>query len=126
MAYESNLELAAHRHYADACKLLQDKRYDNAGYHFGLAAECAVKLKLEECGVLKSEDAFWKHWPTLRLLALAAISGRSAAATRTLLQRDGYMQYWDIVMRYSRNGEVDEAQAQRWKADANHALGLLV
>jgi hypothetical protein len=126
MAYTTDMQVAAHRHYADGCKLLSHKCFDNAGYHFGLAAECAIKQKLVYCGLLTDDEAFWKHWPTLKGHALLAVVGRQAAPARTLLQRGSFMQHWDIVMRYAQNGSVDEEQANRWKADANDALGLLI
>lgn len=126
MAYTTDMRESAHRHYADGCKLLADRRFDNAGYHFGLSAECAIKQKLLHCGLLTSDDAFWKHWPTLKPYALLAVVGRTAAPARSLLQRGNFMQYWDVVMRYSKNGSIDEVQAVRWKADANEAMGLLI
>lgn len=36
------------------------------------------------------------------------------------------MQYWEIVMRYAQTGSISEAQAERWRSDANDALGLLI
>jgi hypothetical protein len=126
MAYTTDLRAAAQRHYADGCKLFADRRFDNAGYHFGLAAECAIKLKLKDGGLLHDDDAMWKHWPALKGLALLAISGRQAAPTRNLLSRGNFMQYWDIVMRYAQSGSIEEDQAERWKSDANEALGLLI
>jgi hypothetical protein len=126
MAYAKNMSAAAHRHYLDACKLQDAKRFDNAGYHFGFAAECAVKQKLIEAGVLQGDDAIWSHWPDLKRFALMAISGRQAAPIRSLLDNGNFMQYWDIVMRYAENASVNEAQAQRWREQANSALGMLV
>lgn len=126
MAYKNNMGVAANRHYVDGCKLLDDKRFDNAGYHFGIAAECAIKQKMLHCGVLQDDDAIWKHWPTLRPLALVAVSGRQAASMRTLLTQSSFMQEWDIVMRYAETGSVDSARASRWKTDADRACGLLL
>lgn len=126
MAYTTDMRAAAQRHYADGCKLLTDKRFDNAGYHFGLSAECAIKQKLTEFGLLQDEEAMWKHWPSLRGLARIAIKGRQASAARSLLARESFMQYWEIVMRYAQTGSISEAQAERWRSDANDALGLLI
>ena len=50
MAFIPDLDAAANRHYEDACTLQSAKRFDNAGYHFGLAAECAIKKKLRDLG----------------------------------------------------------------------------
>ncbi len=126
MAYVKNMRAAGQRHYADGVKLFDERRFDNAGYHFGFAAECAVKQRLLDCGVAQEDDAVWKHWPSLRALALLAISSRSAADLRTLLTPQNYMAEWDVTMRYAGNAAVDEPRAQRWKDHANRALGLLL
>jgi hypothetical protein len=62
----------------------------------------------------------------LKDLALLALSGRQAGPARALLERGSFMQRWDIVMRYSDNGDVDEEQAARWQSDANEAIGLII
>lgn len=126
MAFTPDLEAAANRHYEDACMLQNDRRYDNAGYHFGLAAECAIKKKLRDFGTLMNDPAIWKHWPELRELASLALQGRKAAPTRQLVERASFMQRWDIAMRYSANGTIDATAAGRWQEDANQALGLLL
>lgn len=126
MAYVTNMRAAGQRHYADGIKLFDDRRFDNAGYHFGFAAECAVKQRLLECGVAQEDDAVWKHWPSLRTLALLAIASRSAADLRRVLAPANYMAQWDVTMRYAGNAAVDEPPARRWKDHANLALGLLL
>jgi hypothetical protein len=120
------MRAAGRRHYADGVKLFDDRRFDNAGYHFGFAAECAVKQRLLECGVQQGDDSVWKHWPSLRPLALLAIHSRSAADLRRVLRAPNFMAEWDVTMRYASNAAVDETRAQRWKDDANSALGLLL
>ena len=126
MAYATNMRAAGRRHYADGAKLFDDRRFDNAGYHFGFAAECAVKQRLLDCGVRHEDDAVWKHWPSLRTLGLLAIRSRSAADLRRILSAPSFMSEWDVSMRYAGNAAVDEARAQRWKDHANQALGLLL
>jgi hypothetical protein len=125
MPYVTDMEEAASRHYQDGCKLLEDNRLDNAGYHFGLAAECAVKRKLQSTGLRNDADALWAHFPTVKALALQAISGRSAAPLRKLLERGNFMQGRDVKMRYARNGAIDRHAAERWRDHANEAIGLL-
>lgn len=120
-----NLRQAANRHFEDGCKLLEHNRLDNAGYHFGLSAECALKQKLVDCGLFADEPAHWQHWPELKMSAKLALNGRKAAPTRKLLLKGSYMQNWTIRMRYSHNGFIDRQQAERWKDDANEILGLL-
>lgn len=121
-----NLPAAAERHYQDGCKLLADKRFDNAGYHFGLSAECALKQKLLDYGLFTDEEAYWQHWPDLKGSASLAIQGRQAAPAQKLLIRGSFMQNWTIKMRYSQNSFISEQQAERWKDDANETLGLLL
>jgi hypothetical protein len=126
MAYAMDLEHAAHRHYTDGVTLLGLKRFDNAGYHFGLAAECAIKQKLQEHGVPSNEVAMWKHFPEMRDLALQALAGRAAGPLSNVLARDSFMQSWNVKMRYAPNGSIDKKFTDRWKDDANEAFGLLL
>lgn len=126
MPYSVDMEEAANRHYDDGRKLLNANRYDNAGYHFGLAAECAIKETMKLSKVRDDDDAMWAHFPTLKNLALQTISGRTAANVRRLLERDNFMQHWDIKMRYANSGAVIQPVANRWCNDANEAIGLLL
>lgn len=127
MAFTPDLEAAANRHYEDACALQSALRFDNAGYHFGLAAECALKKKLIDFGVPQGDPAIRKlHWPELRESALLALRGRQAAPARRLLERDNFMQRWHVAMRYSESGTIASTEANRWRGDANDALGLLL
>lgn len=126
MAYTIDMEEAAGRHYHDGCKLLKDNRLDNAGYHFGLAAECAIKGLLQLMGVRDDEDVMRVHFPIMRGLALQVIGGRSATAIRSILERDNFLQRWDIRMRYATNGNVDSRTADTWRNNANEVIGLLL
>ncbi len=128
MDYVPNLEQAANRHYQDACLLMSAKRFDNAGYHFGWAAECAIKQSLRTYGVGEKDEAIWKHLPELKslaVIALQSVSGRRSTPLRDLLERANFMQWWDIKMRYARNGSVEEQRAARWRDDADEAIGIL-
>lgn len=124
MAYDHDLSAAADRHYQDGCKLLDHARLDNAGYHFGLAAECAIKQALTDRGITTDDPAFWEHFPAIKASAVQALRGRSAASVRKLLERDNFMQRWDIRMRYAATGAVERAWVERWRDQANEALGL--
>lgn len=127
MAYTADMDSAANRHFVDGCKLQDESRLDNAAYHFGLAAECAVKHQLQRHhSVLTDHPAYWKHWPDLRPLVLDALRGRSAAPLRGLMQRDNYLQHWSIEMRYAATGTVSPAQTVRWRAHADEAMGLML
>lgn len=127
MAYTVNMEKAAERHYIDGNALMETRRNDNAGYHFGLATECVIKHVLSTTHDLRPDDeAWWKHFPDLRLLAETFLSTRAQAALlRTIIEDGSLMQGWNIAMRYALDGSVQPHQAQRWKDQANKALGLL-
>lgn len=126
MTFSIEMSGAAQRHYCDGCKLLDDNRTDNAGYHFGLAAECAIKGFLQGAGIRDDDSAMWEHFPKLKPVALQSIHGRSAAPVRRLLEHDNFMQRWDIRMRYAKTGSIDRPTAERWRDQANEAMGLLI
>lgn len=126
MAYNIDLESSAKRHFEDGRKLEDHKRYDNAGYHYGFAAECAVKQCLRNAKVRDDEDAIWAHFPALKSLALLALTERRGAGLRKMLSRPSFMQSWDVRMRYSGNGSVAMPEVTKWRQDADEALGLLV
>lgn len=127
MAYTTSMESAAHRHYNDAVLLQNNQRRDNAGYHFGLAAECAVKhVLVRDCGLRSHEAPWWQHFPDLRNDGLLHINSRQGAELRKLLEAPAYMQEWNITMRYAENGAIDAVRLQRWQTQANQALGLLL
>jgi hypothetical protein len=93
MAYEEAADNAADRHFNDAVVLLDQKRFDNAGYHFGISAECAVKhLLVKRCGVSAGEPIIRKlHFPKLREAALQVVEGRKAShLIAGLLKHPGY------------------------------------
>ena len=126
MAYTKDLSDAAGRHFKDGRKLQEAKHYDGAGYHYGFAAECALKDRLLAAGVRADDDSIWKHFPELPSFALRALSTRSAAPLRTIFERKDFFQYWSTDMRYAVTGSVDEARAEKWRNQANQALGLLL
>ena len=126
MAYLTDMSDAAKRHYRDGHKLLVNNCVDNAGYHFGLAAECAIKSILQSAGVRDDDSAMWQHFPDLKPTALQSIHGRSAAPIRRLLERDNFMQRWAISMRYAETGSIERSTAERWRDQADEAIGLLI
>lgn len=127
MAYIIDLESSAKRHYDDGRKLEDHKRYDNAGYHYGFAAECAVKLCLRKAGVRDDDPVISKlHFSKLREMALIALKSRRAAELKRVLSPKSFMQSWDVRMRYSSNGSVTVSEVAKWRQDADEALGLLV
>lgn len=125
MAYTKNMEEAAQRHYADGRKLHDEYRYDNAGYHYGFAAECALKHCLLRVGVRGDDESIWAHYPAMRERALLALRTRTAASLRALFERQNFMQGWDTDIRYAADGSVSKGASDKWCKDANEAIGLL-
>lgn len=127
MTYTAKMQNAADRHYNDAVVLEAQNRHDNAGYHYGLSTECVVKGVLEQdCGLRPSDDAWWAHFPGLRNIALLYVANRNCGRLRTFLENPSLMQEWDIPMRYSATGTIDRKKIERWKNQANDALGLFL
>ena len=80
--YASAYEAATRRHWRSAEKLNNDGCFDEAGYHFGFAAECAVKHALDHCFL--TGQAPYAHFEDgepndLRAMALRRLQGRRAA-----------------------------------------------
>lgn len=131
-----DMEKASDRHFRDGKRLLDAHCMDNAGYHFGFAAECAVKALMQRRGIsearsvsVQGEDrrgAFWEHFPQLRSSVLEQEGGRGGAELLALVNRQSFMSNWDIRMRYAQTGTVSREAAERWKSDANAAAALLI
>jgi hypothetical protein len=126
MAYTTNYEEAANRHFHDGRKLEAANRYDGAGYHFGFAAECALKECLIAAGVRTDDASIWKHYPALPSFAILALQTRSAAPLRTVLEKRDFLQHWSTDMRYASNGSISQARSEKWRNEANEAIGLLL
>jgi hypothetical protein len=126
MAYEPSMKEAATRHYADGKKLQDAKSFNNAGYHFGFAAECATKHLLLNSGVRGDETVIWVHFPELRALAKLASNSRSEMRLYALMNCESFMQEWNTKMRYSAGSAVTQGRAEKWREDADKLMGLLV
>jgi hypothetical protein len=128
MDYLLDGQQAAHRHYEDGVMLLERHRHDNAGYHFGLAAECAIKQALLDAGVVRADHEVIKklHLPELRHTALQVIAGRGSRELHRVLEASGFFAGWNLRMRYSRSGTVDLKTAAKWRDSANDAIQKLV
>lgn len=123
-----DLEASAERHHADGCTLEDKKRFDNAGYHFGLSSECAVKHLLQQGGVRgkHADEVMYLHFEELRNAALQVAVGRGLSRLVTLLNNSNYMQYWSVGMRYRETGAVSREQSNKWRVQAQEALSLMV
>lgn len=126
MAYIKDMGQAGNRHFCDGKTLEKCQRYDGAGYHYGFAAECAIKQLLINLGVAHDDPAIWGHFPKLRELAICAIKSRQGMAAYNLLDQASFMQEWDTDMRYSKTASITADRAKKWCKNAECALGLLL
>ena len=123
--YPLHYREAAERHYHDGIGLQQHKRFSNAGYHFGFAAECALKASLHDLGLRYGRDGVMQHhFPDL-LEATLALQGRVGAPWLTLLRTPRFLAGWRIRLRYSKSKAVKSTEAELWRSDACNSLALL-
>lgn len=120
MAYARNMRAATSRHYADAELLFANDKFDNAGYHYGFSAECALKSAMERAGMLldppevDGRDAYFVHFPELKRLP-SVHAGRLSQKIATMLNKAQFLQDWHIRMRYAPNGSVSKKQCEVWQ-----------
>jgi hypothetical protein len=129
MAYQIDLPASARRHWHDGCKLLKARRAQAAGYHFGFAAECAVKSIFYRYKIPRSnerrDDPYWAHFPDLRTQLIRDGKGRLSDKLYHLISQESFMQGWDTNIRYAADGSVDEPRAARWRDQADAIFGLV-
>jgi hypothetical protein len=104
MQIEVDMKSAADRHYADAQHLLKAKRIDGAGYHFGFAAECAIKLLMQRAGMSEAravtirgesqKGAYYEHFPELQAALLQQADGRMASRLTAIACHKSFLQGW--------------------------------
>lgn len=115
---------AAHRHFEDAELLRDQVRLDNAGHHYGIAGECALKaVCMEEGG-----DRPSKHFDSdvkrdLRHAAIPNLSGLKGQ--RILAVLPGLFVDWSVHDRYTAPGYTRPAQVDQWRTDAEQVLKLM-
>src|SRR5260370_26638742 len=120
MAYAKNMRAATGRHYRDAELLFENDKFDNAGYHYGFSAECALKGAMERVGIsidsveVDGRDAYYLHFPELKRLP-AIHAGRLSQKIATILMKAQFLQDWHIGMRYAQNGSVSKARCETWR-----------
>lgn len=133
MAYSRNMRSAALRHYRDAEMLFQNKRFDTAGYHYGISAECALKSAMERVGLIPDDvevdgrSAYYVHFPELKRVP-ARHAGRLSQKIATMLARANFLQEWQVRMRYSADNSVPQPRCERWRTEVfefnNSCMGL--
>jgi hypothetical protein len=126
MIYQTDYRQAAQRHWQDAELLLRSLRIDAAGYHYGFAAECAVKHALEV--YVPGGDMIRRHFggsstDDLRTSALKRLGGRRAPALVAILRSGALLDRWCIGMRYAPTTTITDEQCAAWRKDASRLLG---
>jgi hypothetical protein len=127
MAYTTNLADAARRH-LEAADCLHDceppcRRRDIAGYLYGLAAECALKEIMRRSHHWREPERL--HFPELKSALLETLRGRHAGVLRTLAEDTGFMNEWDIAMRYAPRADIPDRLVGTWRAHARKVLSIM-
>lgn len=127
MAYTQDFVDAANRH-MDAANCLHDheppcRRRDIAGYLYGIAAECAVEEIMRRSRHWREPER--AHFPELKSLLRDNLQGRHAGVLRTLVENSGFMNEWDIAMRYAPRKAITDLQVRRWQGDATRAVDAM-
>jgi len=133
MPYARNMRAATTRHYSDAESLFANNRYDNAGYHYGFSAECALKGVMERVGITIDEvevngrTAYYLHFPELRRIPTQQ-AGRLSQSIAALLGRAQFLEEWHIKMRYAPDRSISKSRCEIWRAQVedfnNSCMGI--
>jgi hypothetical protein len=131
LAYRTDLPTAARRHLRAAQELhrtvaagAQPGCKAVAGYLFGLAGELAVKQMMRSSGMRelpsekRKDDPFYAHFPGLKSMLAAALSGRRAGDLRRIAEDPQLFQYWDTKMRYAPTADIQDGWVGAWRESA--------
>lgn len=130
-AYASDMRQSARRHLEAGERLYQSARNDVAGYIFGIAAECAFKQLMLASGMRplppdrRRDDPFFAHFEELKALALDRATGRLSMEIRRFAEAPGFMQHWDVSMRYSHGRDIDPRWIDRWHDNARDIIAKM-
>jgi hypothetical protein len=124
MSYSTDMQKAARRHLEAVDQLEPGKRRDVAGYLYGIAAECAVKLMACEIG-LRDQAILFAHFPELRTLLRSVLLGRRASPLARFVNDDAFMNNWHVKMRYCGGNEIRSEWIDSWKQQAHRVLSAM-
>jgi hypothetical protein len=128
MPYSTNMRAATNRHFRDAEALFAGGGFDNAGYHYGFSAECALKGAMQRVGLRVDEvevdgkKAYFKHFPELKRIPVL-YAGRLSQAIASVLLSAQFLQNWDVKMHYSSDYEVTKDDCERWRSQVKYFNG---
>lgn len=122
LSLDPHFSEAAARHFRSGDRLIAENEFAEAGYLYGLAAECAVKAVLAPNNTLPKK--LRKHFPELVDAVLDYAEGRSIGRLAEELSRtkQPYLAGWHTDVRYAGNKSVPCDQAEQWRMDANKLL----
>jgi len=113
--------------------LFQRSRFDNAGYHYGLSAECALKGVMERVGInfddveVDGRTAYYVHFPELKRIPVKQ-AGRLSQKIATMLARTQFLQEWHLKMRYSHDNAILRPKCEMWREQVrefnNSCMGI--
>jgi hypothetical protein len=121
MPSRENYGAAAIRHFVDAELLAKGERWGGAGHLVGFAAECALKHKIET--LQPQQGAPHCHFPEILDVARRHLIRRRDTAIHALLKLPNLMEGWNVSLRYSGDGAVDEVQYGVWRDHAARLVG---
>jgi hypothetical protein len=125
MSYTTDYHDSSKRHWKDAEALRRGNSTDSAAYHYGFAAECAIKHAIS--ALLPVNASMWKHISIdpskdFRAIAVKKLVGRVAEPLRKLLLEQTYFKDWDVAMRYAPTGAVAKNSCDEWAKHARRTL----
>jgi hypothetical protein len=111
---------AALRHLADAEVLASSMCWGGAGHLVGLAAECAIKHRIES--LRPAQRAPHAHFPEIIEVAKKHVGRRRDFALNTLLNLPNRMAGWMISLRYESDDAVGQKEYDLWH---HHTIRLV-
>jgi hypothetical protein len=116
---------AALRHLAEAEVLAANACWVGAGHLVGLAAECAIKHRIET--LQPAQRAPHAHFPEIVEVAKRHLARRRDLALKILLNLPNLMAGWMISLRYHSDDAVGKVEYDLWHSHTIrlvHAAGL--
>ena len=126
--FNTDMRAAARRHQEAAEKLHEGTRRDVAGYLYGLAAECGIKALMLDLGMRPAanarsgDDPFYAHFTRLKTMLRDDAHARQHEDLRKFTEDNGFMEHWDVTMRYSDGKGIRPAWVDRWRQNAKDVM----
>lgn len=109
---KDDYESAAIRHMTDAATLENIGQFDNAGHLIGFAAECVIKLRIQNLRPLAT--APHGHFPELLVAARKQFGARSGFNSMYDILKGDVFRDWSVNRRYDSTGDTALAELRDW------------